>query len=53
MSASLGAPRRRQRELGIRIVTEDESLDTAELFAQLRLTPGDVPLDPLVSGRLR
>ena len=49
----IGASKDAERELGIRIVTEDESLDTAELFARLRLNPGDVPIDPLVSGRLR
>ena len=47
----IGASKDAERELGIRIVAEDESLDTAELFARLRLNPGDVPIDPLVSGR--
>lgn len=37
----------------MRIDSENESLDTAALLARLRLQPGDVPIDPLVSGRLR
>jgi hypothetical protein len=49
----IGASKDAERELGIRIETEDESLDTAELFARLRLRPEDVPIDPLVTGRLR
>jgi hypothetical protein len=49
----IGASKDAERELGIEIATEGESLDTAELFARLRLRPDEVPTDPLVSGRLR
>jgi hypothetical protein len=48
----IGASKEAERELGIHIDTEDESLDTAELFARLRLSPDEIPVDPLVTGRL-
>jgi hypothetical protein len=49
----IGASQDAERELGIHIDIENESLDSAELLTRLRLKPGDVAVDPLDSGRLR
>ena len=51
--ALIGAARDAQDELGVPFDTEAETLATSELLADLRLRPGEVPLDPLVEGRLR
>jgi hypothetical protein len=40
------------RELGIELDTEDERIHDADLFEQLRIRPGDLPVDPLRCGKL-
>ncbi|MCW3004883.1 MAG: hypothetical protein JWQ20_4181 [Conexibacter sp.] len=42
-----------ESELGLDLDIEPEQLATAELFADLKLRPDDLPLDPLIKGRLR
>jgi hypothetical protein len=49
----IGAHEDVESELGVALDLEAEELATAELFARLRLRPGDVPQDALVRGRLR
>jgi hypothetical protein len=49
----IGASPAAEEELGIRFDTEAETLATSELLADLGLRPGDVPVEPLVDGRLR
>jgi hypothetical protein len=46
----IGAAEQVEEELGIRLDTEAETLETSELLADLRLRPGDVPTTvPVVS----
>jgi hypothetical protein len=49
----IGAAKDAEAELGVDIDTGDEDLATSGLLADLRLRPGDVPLEPLLEGRLR
>lgn len=49
----IGAGADAQTELGVELDTEAETLATAELFADLALRPGDLPVDPLMKGELR
>jgi hypothetical protein len=49
----IGAAEQVEDELGIQLDTEAETLETSELLADLRLRPGDVPLEPWIEGKLR
>jgi hypothetical protein len=49
----IGAGGDAESELGLDLDIEPEQLATAELFADLKLRPDDLPLDPLIKGRLR
>ena len=49
----IGAAKDAEGELGLDIDTEAEDLATSELLADLRLRPGEVPLEPWLEGRLR
>jgi hypothetical protein len=48
----IGAARTAARELEIELDTEDERIHDADLFRELRIQPGDAPLEPLRSGKL-
>jgi hypothetical protein len=49
----IGAGEDVEAELGVAVDSEAETLATAELFSDLRLRPGDLPIEPLTEGRLR
>jgi hypothetical protein len=49
----IGAGEDVELDLGVALDTEAETLATAELFADLRLPPGALPIEPLVEGELR
>ena len=49
----IGASHDAEDELGVALDTEAEDLTTSELLADLRIGPGELPLDPLSDGRLR
>jgi hypothetical protein len=42
-----------ERELGIDLDARAERLDDADLFAELRLRPRDLPIEPLTTGQWR
>lgn len=48
----IGAARAASRELGVELDTEDERIHDADLFEQLRIRPGELPVEPLRSGKL-
>jgi hypothetical protein len=49
----IGAAEDASSELGIELDPEAEKIETADLFRQLRLRPGEVPVEPLKSGEWR
>jgi hypothetical protein len=49
----IGAAREPGRELGLELDPQAEQAHDADLFRDLRIRPGDLPLDPLRSGALR
>lgn len=49
----IGAGEDVEAELGLEVDVQAETVATADLLADLRLRDGDLPLDPLVEGRLR
>jgi hypothetical protein len=49
----IGATADAEAELGIDIDAERERVEAAGIFRELRLRPGEIPVDPLVKGRLR
>jgi hypothetical protein len=49
----IGASERVVDELGIELDAEVERIHTADVFARLRLRPGEVPVGPLERGELR
>lgn len=49
----IGAAEDAERELGIETDAGDERLETADLFAELRIRPGELPVEPLDKGELR
>jgi hypothetical protein len=49
----IGASEQVVDELGIELDAEAERIETADVFAKLRLRPGEVPIDPLERGELR
>jgi hypothetical protein len=48
----IGAAGAASRELGIELDAEKEHLHDADLFETLRIAPGEMPLEPLRSGKL-
>jgi hypothetical protein len=49
----IGASEDVEGELGIRLDTEDEDAQNADIFRELRLPRAKVPVEPLVKGELR
>ena len=49
----IGAARDPGRELGLELDPQGEQVHDADLFRDLRIRPGDLPLEPLRSGKLR
>jgi hypothetical protein len=49
----IGGARDAERELGIDLDLEEESLEEADLFKKLRLRPDEVPTEPLAKGAWR
>jgi hypothetical protein len=49
----IGAAVDAEAELGIPLGAEDERLEDADLFADLGLRPGELPVEPLEHGELR
>lgn len=49
----IGAAGEPGRELGLELDPQTEQVHDADLFRDLRIRPGDLPLDPLRSGKLR
>jgi hypothetical protein len=49
----IGAAEDVESELGVRLDQDEERLETADLFRQLRIGPGELPVEPLESGELR
>jgi hypothetical protein len=49
----IGAARDAGRELGLELDPQGEQVHDADLFRDLRIRPGDLPLEPLRSGKLR
>jgi hypothetical protein len=49
----IGATREPGRELGLELDPQAEQVHDADLFRDLRIRPGDLPLEPLRSGKLR
>ena len=49
----IGAAEDAEGELGIHLDPEDERVETADLFAKLRMAPGELPAEPLDRGELR
>jgi hypothetical protein len=45
--------RGRRVRLGVRLDQDEERLETADLFRQLRIGPGELPVEPLERGELR
>jgi hypothetical protein len=48
----IGALRAATRELGIDLDPEDERIHDADLFTDLRIRPGELPTEPLRTGKL-
>jgi hypothetical protein len=49
----IGAAEDAEEELGVAFDAEEERLDTADVFAKLRLPREQVPIEPLTEGELR
>jgi len=49
----IGAAEDVESELGIELDRDDERLQTADIFRQLRIRPGELPTEPLERGELR
>ena len=49
----IGAAREPARELGLELDPQGEQAHDADLLRDLRVRPGDLPLEPLRSGKLR
>jgi hypothetical protein len=49
----IGATTAAEQELGVELDAEQERLGEADVFAQLGLLPGDVPVEPLARGEWR
>jgi hypothetical protein len=49
----IGAAEDVESELGVRLDQDEERLETADLFRQLRIGPGELPVEPLERGELR
>jgi hypothetical protein len=48
-----GAAREPGRELGMELDPQADQVHDAHLFRDLRIRPGDLPVEPMRSGKLR
>ncbi|MEA2331875.1 MAG: hypothetical protein QOH58_2013 [Thermoleophilaceae bacterium] len=49
----IGAAETAEEELGVELDAQSERVEDADIFAELRLRPGELPVEPLESGKLR